>query len=345
MIRAALIACATLTGAASEGDLDTLRLNQIQLRGTHNSYHLRPAVVLQASHAYEQPSLTDQLELHGIRQFELDVHLSKEGSFEVFHVQKIDQRSSCATLAECLEECLAWSIAHPRHLPILFWLELKDNDDREGSPYVSMAGRHAELERLVLDAWPIDRILTPDAVRGEHRSLPDAIADEGWPTIAALRGRVLFALLERDTHRAEYLQPAANLAGRPFFVASADPTDPSAAIYKIDNALKDGALIRRLVSAGFLIGSNCDKTGASDAENAARLEATLAAGTHFLSSDFPRASSEDGGYALDLGGYLARCNPITAPFDCIELEFPPLRVSAGGDEVPTPEDPNEEDRR
>ena len=332
MISAALIVCAAL------GDLDALRLNQIQLRGTHNSYHQRPGLVLHASHDYQHPSLTDQLTLHGIRQFELDVHLSSEGVFEVFHLQKVDPRTSCATLAECPAECLEWSVTHPRHLPLLFWLELKDNDDWEGSPYVSMAGRHAELERLVLDAWPIDRILTPDELRGEHDSLPVAIASDGWPTIAALRGRAIFALLERGDHRTEYIERSPNLAGRPFFVASADPTDASAAIYKIDNARKDGDLIRRLVAAGFLVGSNCDKADATDEENALRLEATLAAGTHFLSSDFPMAR-EKGGYVLALGGYLARCNPITAPLDCIELQFPPLRVSASGDEVISPPDP------
>jgi len=333
MISAALLACAAL------GDLDALRLNQLQLRGTHNSYHQRPGLVLHTSHDYEHPSLADQLTLHGIRQFELDVHLSSEGSFEVFHLQKIDPRTSCATLAECLAECLEWSISHPRHLPLLFWLELKDADDWKGSPYVSMTGRHAELERLVLDSWPIDRILTPDEVRGEHDSLPVAIASDGWPTLGELRGRAMFALLERDNHRAEYLEPSPNLAGRPFFVASADPTDASAAIYKIDNARKDGDLIRRLVAAGFLVGSNCDKADATDEENALRLEATLAAGTHFLSSDFPVAK-EKGGYVLDLGAYLARCNPVTAPLDCIELEFPPLRVSPSGDEVVPPEESN-----
>ena len=77
MISAALLTCAAL------GDLDALRLNQLQLRGTHNSYHQRPALVLHATHDYQQPSLTDQLTIHGIRQFELDVHLSAEGSFEV----------------------------------------------------------------------------------------------------------------------------------------------------------------------------------------------------------------------------------------------------------------------
>ena len=333
MISACLLACAAL------GDLDELRLNQLQFRGTHNSYHQRPGLVLHKSHDYQHPSLTDQLTLHGIRQLELDVHLSSEGDFEVFHLQKIDPKTSCATLADCLRECLDWSVAHPRHLPLLFWLELKDADDLKGSPYVSMAGRHAELERLVLDAWPIDRILTPDEVRGEHSSLPEALASEGWPELGALRGRAMFALLERDTHRTEYLASSPNLTGRPFFVASRDPADPSAAIYKIDDARADGALIRRLVAAGFLVGSNCDKTGASDEENARRLEATLAAGTHFLSSDFPVVSGA-GGYAFDLGGYLARCNPVTAPLDCVELELPPLRVSASGDEVERDSDPN-----
>lgn len=338
MISAALIACALL------GDLDSLRLNQLQLRGTHNSYHQPPSLVLHKSHAYQQPTLTEQLSLHGVRQFELDVHLSAEGEFEVFHLQKIDPRTSCATLAACLSECLDWSIKHPRHLPLMFWLELKDNNDAEGSPYVSMSGRHAELERLVLEAWPKDRMFTPDELRGVHESLPVAIESNGWPTIKSLRGRAMFALLERREHREEYLKDSPNLSGRPFFVASADPSDPSAAIYKIDNALKDGDLIRRLVAAGFLVGSNCDKAGATDEENAARLEATLAAGSHFLSSDFPVWSSSSK-YSLDLGEGLARCNPITAPLDCIELKFPPLRASASGDETPITTDPNKNESR
>ena len=331
MILVSLLACIGL------GELDELRLNQLQFRGTHNSYHQRPALVLHKSHNYSHPTLTEQLSLHGIRQFELDVHLSKEGEFEVFHLQKIDARTSCATLAACLEECLAWSIAHPRHLPILFWLELKDSDNWEGSPYVSMSGRHAELERLVLDAWPSDKIITPDEVRGDHPSLPEAIASVGWPKLGALRGRAMFALLERDTHREEYLAASPNLAGRPFFVASGDPADPSAAIYKIDSAQSQGDLIRRLVAAGFLVGSNCDKAGASDEQNAARLRATLAAGSHFLSSDFAVAKA-GAGYTFDLGGHLVRCNPVTAPLDCVDLELPPLRVSPSGDEVRPPKD-------
>jgi hypothetical protein len=207
-----------------------------------------------------------------------------------------------------------------------------------------MSGRHAELERLVLEAWPKERMFTPDELRGDYDSLPVAIESDGWPTIRALRGRAMFALLERREHRDEYLSQSEMLAGRPFFVASGDPTDPSAAIYKIDNALKDGDLIRRLVSAGFLVGSNCDKSGATDEENAARLEATLAAGSHFLSSDFPVWDSSSK-YSLDLGEGLARCNPITAPLDCIELEFPPLRASASGDETPITKDPKQNEPR
>jgi len=336
MITALLLAC------AAQGDLDELQLNQLQFRGTHNSYHQRPGLVLHKSHDYEHPSLTDQLSLYGIRQLELDVHLSADGEFEVFHLQKVDPRTSCATLAACLKECLEWSVAHPRHLPLLFWLELKDADDWEGSPYVSMAGRHAELERLVLDAWPKDRLITPDEVRGAHPSLPEAIASEGWPKLGALRGRAIFALLERDTHRTEYLASSPDLAGRPFFVASHDPADPSAAIYKIDSAQSQGALIRRLVAAGFLVGSNCDKAGASDEQNASRLEATLAAGSHFLSSDFPVAQA-GAGYVFDLGGHLVRCNPVTAPLNCVDLELPPLRVSPSGDEVRVPKDSGKEE--
>ena len=58
----------------------TLRVNHIQAKGTHNSYHLRSPEPADPSHDYDQPSLTDQLELYGIRQVELDVHyIADEG--------------------------------------------------------------------------------------------------------------------------------------------------------------------------------------------------------------------------------------------------------------------------
>lgn len=75
---------------AEFASLDDLRLNQTQVIGTHNSYHVAPdAVALQVmrtfapreadANDYGLPPLTTQLADWGIRQFELDLYQDPDG--------------------------------------------------------------------------------------------------------------------------------------------------------------------------------------------------------------------------------------------------------------------------
>ena len=142
---------------------DELRLNDVQVLGTHNSYHLQAeqplfdaisafdaalAVTLEYSHV----PLVEQLEKQGIRQFEIDVYTDREGGmyatpagadfagvappddpamqepgFKVLHIQDVDYRSTCPTLVACLTEIRDWSLDHPGHVPIFVMLEMKDS--------------------------------------------------------------------------------------------------------------------------------------------------------------------------------------------------------------------------
>ena len=157
------LACAAAvqpSAAKAEGEL---RLNQIQVIGTHNSYHagLTPGVarLLQKVNPkafdgldYSHGALTAQFD-HGIRQVELDIFGDAEGGrfahpfgatlneggaaaydpqgvfkkpgFKVMHVQDIDYVSVCQPLTACLAEIRAWSKAHPRHMPIFVLIETK----------------------------------------------------------------------------------------------------------------------------------------------------------------------------------------------------------------------------
>jgi Phosphoinositide phospholipase C, Ca2+-dependent len=121
------VAAQTCTTITRDNVDDCVRLNQIQLLGTHNSYHLAPKPSVLATlgpHApgleYTHRTLTEQLSTLGIRQFELDVFADPQGGryaqprahrltgdapdpamqkpgFKVFHVQDVDVRSTCAT--------------------------------------------------------------------------------------------------------------------------------------------------------------------------------------------------------------------------------------------------------
>ncbi len=301
---------------------EILRLNHVQARGTHNSYHVEPERVLHTSHAYSHAPLAVQLEAQGVRQFELDLHRRAEGGFEVFHLPIVDPETVCRAFVECLQEVLDWSDAHPRHLPILVWFEPKDELDF--GDYLQMEREHMfEIEEEILAVWPRERVFAPDDLRGEHADLPTALAAEGWPTLGQLRGKIIFSMLDGGEHRGWYLEGAPNLAERLYFVHSDGPEDPFAAFFKINNARSDAERIARLLEAGFITTSNVDSAEDTAEENVALRDASLASGSHFLSSDFP-APLEGEDYWMEMpGGGPARCNPLTAPPECRDEALSP----------------------
>lgn len=140
-----------------------VRLDQIQVIGTHNSYHLQPRPTLFAALVFFDPMflfweythrpLAEQFGTLGIRQIELDVFRDPEGGLyghragltvvgedplsplpemfepglKVLHVQDLDFETHCPTLQQCLGDIRSWSDANPAHLPIFVLVELKDD--------------------------------------------------------------------------------------------------------------------------------------------------------------------------------------------------------------------------
>lgn len=144
-----------------------IRLNHIQVLGSHNSYKLKMHPSLWKA-IYDKDSLTameldyghiplkDQLDL-GIRALELDVFHDPQGGrysvpygillmlqagsspdqfdgnqlqkpgLKVLHVQDLDFRSQNATFIASLQEINEWSKAHPNHLPVIITINAKDD--------------------------------------------------------------------------------------------------------------------------------------------------------------------------------------------------------------------------
>jgi hypothetical protein len=140
-----------------------LRLNQVQVVGTHNSYHYRDTATifnaikafdasLAESIEYTHPVLPTQFSREGVRQIELDVFADPQGGryakpklrelldhittplpgmskpgFKVIHAQDVDFNSNCITFIACLNAVKGWSDAHRQHLPIAILVEAKDD--------------------------------------------------------------------------------------------------------------------------------------------------------------------------------------------------------------------------
>lgn len=146
---------------------DCMRLNYVQVVGTHNSYHVEPrGPLLQfigalsaeqaAAIEYTHRPIGEQLEGLEIRQVELDVYVDPvpglyalplgqlvfplnpptpdpidpellQSGLKVLHVPDVDFETTCHTFGSCLGALKDWSDANPGHLPVMVLVEAKDD--------------------------------------------------------------------------------------------------------------------------------------------------------------------------------------------------------------------------
>ena len=213
-----LLACVLVLGCGDSGTPDPyplddrLRLNQMQVLGTHNSYHLQPgpdlfaaiealAPPLASAWQYNHLPLAEQFGTQGIRQIELDVFADPEGGLysnrgamalltgdgasgipeldepglKVLHVQDIDFESLCWTFRRCLEEVRDWSVENPGHAPIAILIEAKDSPI--DAPFESVVP-------IVFDAGQLDAIdrEISEVFDPSHIITPDEVRG-GSPTL------------------------------------------------------------------------------------------------------------------------------------------------------------------
>jgi len=356
----ALLSLAAAAGGLAQPALagdDALRLNQIQVIGSHNSYHagLTPAVgaMLRQKNPksfdeldYAHPGLAAQLD-GGVRQLELDIYADTRGGrfarpfgaaiagaaapaydpagvmlrpgFKVLHLQDIDYVSNCQPFTGCLAEVRSWSRAHPGHVPLFILVETKTQPPIPGVPMVAPEPfTEAALDALdaeVLSVFPRDALITPDDVRGDWPTLREAVLHQGWPTLAAARGKVVF-LLDQTNVTATYTASHPSLRGRVLFT-NADPAAPDAAFVERNDG--SPGEIAGLVRQGFLVRTRADVgTQEGRTGDTARRDAALASGAQLVSTDYPAAEpARWTGYHVDLpGGGALRCNPVNAPKRC-----------------------------
>ena len=334
---------------------DALRLNQIQVIGTHNSYHagLTPpaAAWLQARDPqaaaaldYGHPSLTAQLDA-GARQLELDVFADAAGGrfahprgaglpgappfdpqgvmsrpgFKVMHVQDLDYVSTCQPFTGCLREVRAWSRAHPRHAPLFILVETKASTP-PSDPSLTAAepitsGALDALDAEIRSVFPPGELVTPDDVRGSRESLADAVAHGGWPTLRRARGRVVF-LLDQTSVGPAYLAGHPALRGRVLFT-NAEPGAADAAFVERNDGPE--AEIAALVRRGYLVRTRADAdTREGRSGETGRRDTALRSGAQIVSTDYPASEpARWSGYRVAFpGGAAVRCDPVTAPLPC-----------------------------
>ncbi|NHN85249.1 hypothetical protein GOB93_11430 [Acetobacter musti] len=371
--------CLVSSAARSENVDDGVRLNQIQIIGTHNSYRtdISPATLhwltkqnpkMAEALDYRHTTIDRQLD-GGVRQLEIDIYADSQGGeyshprgpvwekqdgvtpdsdpmssaamqgtdFKVMHIVDVDQHSNCEPFRECLKIIGAWSKAHPGHLPVFVDLETKQDVPFASAkrpftkPEVFTPATYDRLDQEIRETIGADNILTPDTVRGNFRTLDEAVRKKGWPNLAEARGKIVF-LFDRPHDTARYVLNHPALRGRVIFTNS-KPGDPDGAFTEVNegfvgqkgngSAAVDNAsaaqMIPKLVKAGYLVRTRADaNTMEARSGDTSRRDVAFASGAQIISTDYPSfepAAWHDYVVAFP-GGLIARCNPVNAPKEC-----------------------------
>ena len=311
--------------AASYAD-DCVALNQVQVLGTHNSYHIEPRPELLAAllafdpmfHQieYTHPPLVQQFGDEGIRQIELDVYADPAGGlyahraglvaigedpdspdpamyapgFKVLHIQDIDFETRCLTFVECLRDVKGWSDAHPGHLPIMILVEAEEDVLPPVLDFVIPIpigpAQFDALDAEIRSVFPPEQLITPDDVRRGLPTLDEAVRTLGWPTLGASRGKVLFCL-DNGGKRRTYLEGHPVLEGRVLFT-NAVAGSADAAFVEQNDPRQDPALIPGLVQTGYIVRTRADAdTEQARSGDTADRDAALASGAQYVSTDYP----------------------------------------------------------
>lgn len=266
---------------------------------------------------YNHIPLEKQLDL-GLRNLELDVYYDPRGGYysnpkgleivqklgaialpfdeeqklaapglKMFHIQDIDFRSHYLLFKESLVALKNWSDKNPNHTPIVILMNTKDQpiqNLRNPLQFTTKALDSIDVE--INSVFSIDQLITPDLVRGNYKTLEEAILKEGWPKLKTVKGRFLFVLDEKDDKINRYLENHFSLQNRVLFVNSMEGK-PEAAFRIINDPIKDFDYIKDLVSKGYMVRTRADSdTEEARSDDYTKFEMAKKSGAQVISTDY-----------------------------------------------------------
>ena len=325
--QAALAGEDPVPAASARAIADGVHLNDIQVVGSHNSYHevptqaeteLRRSFIGDADDffQYRHAPLPVQFESQKVRQIELDVFLDPAGGkyanpllrqvaglgpydpamdepgIKVLHVQDVDYNSNCLTLKNCLSEVKSWSDANPSHVPIAILLEFQDDE-------VPPVG---DLPFVVPDRF--DTPAAMDSVDAEIRSImdPDDLLtpDDVRGSRATLDEAVTtdgWPTLGESRGKVMFMMDNAG-AQRTAYLDGHPNLEGRVLFTKAEPGEPDAGFVSRndptsadiadLVRAGYMVRTRADvETVEARANDTTKRDAALASGAQWVSTDYP----------------------------------------------------------
>lgn len=349
-----------------ESQDDLVHVNQIQVIGTHNSYHagLAPsqaAITRQDDPAlaraldYKHPSLDVQLS-NGVRQLELDVLYDPDGG-RYAHPAGLARAAKASLPADPpfdpkgVFSKPGYKVMHNPDYdyrsncqPFVACLEVIREWSRahpshlpifvfvENKKFQNLTTQAMDdLDAEIASVFSSSELITPDDVRQNYPTLNEAVTKRGWPTLRAARGRIIF-LLAKSELRNVYREGHSSLEGRILFTNST-LGEPDAAFTVLPES--SDVAISRNVKNGYLVLTRADVDTMDARKNeATRRDRALASGAQLISTDYPPGEPATWStYQVSFGKLVARCNPVLPVKGCNaqlleEAGQPPYRHQA-----------------
>lgn len=291
---------------------------------------------------YTHLPLEQQMNDYNVRSIELDVYYDHDGGrfynrqglamidtpepvesnipelnapgYKILHIPDIDYNTNYYTFKSALSTVKNWSDAHPRHLPLIIYVETKQETAGDiipitgfvrGIPYTPQF--MDELDDEIRDVFGInlDKVITPDKFRGDYSTLREAALAQNWPTLKEARGKIIF--VTDGEGMAAYRAGKNTLEGRVMFVF-AEPEDADAAFVIRNTPIGHEAEISDLVKKGFMVRTRADAdTKAARTGDYTGANAAFASGAQIVSTDYYRPDY--------------RCD-TSAVFTCYQVQIP-----------------------
>ncbi|MFN3997347.1 phosphatidylinositol-specific phospholipase C1-like protein [Algoriphagus sp.] len=305
------------------------KLNETQVIGSHNSYKsAMPAPILEYLNKinptaaqtleYVHLPLSEQLNL-GLRNLELDVFHDpmggkysnpkalemlptgtifdtkkelEEPGLKLFHVQDLDVQSHHLLFKNALLELKSWSDQNSDHHPIFVLINAKDGQVPMTISPLSFTGTALDSIDLEVRTYlGMDKLITPDQVRGKYESLEKAVLAGNWPKIDAVRGKFLFVLDENEEKIRRYLGEKPKLKNAVLFV-NLKEGNPEAGFRIINDPISNESYIQDLVRKGYIIRTRADSdTKEARTGDYTKFEKAKASGAQVISTDYYVPSS------------------------------------------------------
>ncbi|CAF1362203.1 unnamed protein product, partial [Didymodactylos carnosus] len=221
-----------------------------------------------------------------IRQLELDIHILSDKDdrrFTVYHLQLVDDHTTCFCLQDCLIQILNWHQQHIHHFPVFLFIEIKSmihEDVRTGLTGVKCRDLELIKDELLNIFSDINHFILPDQIQQHFSSLTEALNQQhfdeskgdfnyygyGWLPLTSCLGKIIPVYLDDAHNRADQLScltSSPDASHRFFFIAQSNIEQSYSAVVVVKDSISMEN--ERLINASLAKGKIVRVTFSGDA--------------------------------------------------------------------------------